>query len=131
MSAVVVGLAGLTAVGGGDSAHAELKTNDNFGSKEAFKQDCKGQRGEFVDSPENGVTVCVYDDGSMRSCDQQGNNCVYTPRRSRRSPAGRILSSVRRSPLPWSPMTHRPSPGECAGRRAARADRRRPSGGAG
>ena len=83
LGAAVVGLAVLTALGGGDRVNAEPNTGHNHGSKAAFKSSCEsnfidGHHGEFVDSPKDGLTVCVYGDGSKNTCDQQGNNCTYT-----------------------------------------------------
>jgi len=99
LSAAVVGLAVLTALGGGDQVNAEIKTDTNNGSKAAFKTSCEstvldGVPGTFVDSPKDGLTACVYGDGSKNTCDQQGNNCTYTPPPKAPSPADPVLDST-------------------------------------
>jgi len=99
LSAAVVGLAVLTALGGGDQVNAEIKTIDNNGSKAAFKSNCElnvidDVHGTFVDSPKDGLTACVYGDGSKKTCDQQGNNCINTPPPKAPSPADPVLDST-------------------------------------
>lgn len=83
LSAAVVGLAILTALGGGDGVNAEENAHD-FGSKAEFKSACEsnvieGVSGTFVDSPKDNLTACFYGDGSKNVCDQNGNDCNYYP----------------------------------------------------
>ena len=99
LSAAVVGLAVLAVLGSGDQVNAEIKTDTNNGSKAAFKSSCEstvldGVPGAFVDSPKDGLTACVYGDGSKNTCDQQGNNCTYTPPPKAPSPADPVLNST-------------------------------------
>jgi hypothetical protein len=98
LSAAVVGLAVLMALGGGDQVNAEIKNDNGHGSKAAFKSACEANviddvSGTFVDSPKDGLTVCVYGDGSKNTCDQQGNNCTYTPPPKTPSPTDSVLDS--------------------------------------
>jgi hypothetical protein len=83
LSAVMFSLAILATVGGGDSANAEPRQGSDHGSKEAFKKDCEDAEGSFADSPQDGLTLCAYPDGDLKSCDQQGNNCVIYPPKAR------------------------------------------------
>src|SRR5215213_4245678 len=98
LSAAVVGLAVLAVLCSGDQVNAEIKTDTNNGSKAAFKSSCEstvldGVPGAFVDSPKDGLTACVYGDGSKTTCNQQGNNCTYTPPPKAPSPTDSVLDS--------------------------------------
>jgi hypothetical protein len=92
LSAAVVGLAVLTALGGGDGVHAEGNTTSDKGSKEAFQKECEsnvidGVQGTFLDSPKDNLTACFYGDKSKTVCDQNGNNCNhYDPPKSNQEP---------------------------------------------
>jgi hypothetical protein len=99
LSAAVVGLAVLAVLGSGDQVNAEIKTDTNNGSRAAFKSSCEstvldGVPGAFVDSPKDGLTSCVYGDRSKNTCDQQGNNCTYTPPQKAPSSAEPVLNSI-------------------------------------
>ena len=75
LSAVVLGLAvlGLAPVDG------SLAAPIGEGSKSSFEKGCKGMGGVFIDSPQDGLTACFYDDGSKHVCDSNGSNCTYYP----------------------------------------------------
>jgi hypothetical protein len=78
LGAVLVGLAILATVGGGDSALAETK-GPGHGSKEVFKSSCDQYGGTFIDSPKDGLTICVWPDGGKTVCDSSGNDCTNYP----------------------------------------------------
>jgi hypothetical protein len=75
LSAVVLGLAilGLAPVDG------SLAAPIGEGSKKTFEKGCKEMGGVFIDSPQDGLTACFYDDGSKHVCDTNGSNCTYYP----------------------------------------------------
>lgn len=80
----VLGAIGLLAVGRG-AARAEKKTGGlAYDSKEDFKTSCdageiNGIKGEFIDSPKDKLTLCVWGDGSKTTCDQNGKDCTWNP----------------------------------------------------
>ena len=78
LAAAVVGLAVLATVGGGDSALAKELRPGN-GSKASFKSSCDQHGGTFIDSPKDGLTICVWGDGSKTVCDANGNDCINYP----------------------------------------------------
>jgi len=78
LSAVVVGLAVLAMVGSGDSALAK-ESRPGHGDKSIFKSSCDQHGGTFIDSPTDGLTICVWSDGSKTVCDSNGNDCTNYP----------------------------------------------------
>ena len=82
LSVAVVGLAVLTALGGGDAVNAESTKApaDLYASKAEFKSYCEANPGAtFIDVPSDNLTVCAHKDGSKTSCDQKGQNCYSHP----------------------------------------------------
>jgi hypothetical protein len=56
---------------------AEQIKVDDYDSKAAFKKDCEDvTNAEFIDSPKDKLTICVYPDGDKKVCDQKGKNCT-------------------------------------------------------
>jgi hypothetical protein len=78
LSAVVVGLAIVATVGGGNSALAKESRPGN-GDKASFKSSCDQYGGTFIDSPKDGLTACFWGDGSKTVCDKDGNDCINYP----------------------------------------------------
>jgi hypothetical protein len=73
----VMGAVGLLGAGRLNGALADK--NLNHGDKASFKSSCDQYGGEFVDSPKDKVTVCVWSDGGKTVCDGNGNDCDNYP----------------------------------------------------
>ncbi len=79
LSAAVVGLAVLTALGGGDGVAAETEHRPGHGDKSIFQSSCEQYGGAFLDSPKDKLTACFYPDKSKTVCDSNGNDCINYP----------------------------------------------------
>jgi hypothetical protein len=80
LTAGTIALALMVTVSGSQDASAELKTGQNHGNKEFFKKDCENAGGTFIDATEkDGITLCVHTDGTIESCDKDGNDCFNIP----------------------------------------------------
>jgi hypothetical protein len=64
----------------------------NNGDKATFEKSCKQYNGEFVDSPKDKLTLCVWSDGSRTVCDQNGNDCENYP--PPKKPAGAVRNPL-------------------------------------
>ena len=72
-------IGGVGMLGAGRLNGALADKNLNHGDKASFKSSCDQYGGEFVDSPKDKVTVCVWSDGGKTVCDTKGNDCENYP----------------------------------------------------
>jgi hypothetical protein len=78
LGAAVIGLAVMAIVGDGESTLAkELRPSNP--DKASFKSSCDQHGGTFIDSPTDGLTICVWPDGSKTVCDRNGADCINYP----------------------------------------------------
>jgi hypothetical protein len=72
-------LGGVALLAAGRCNGALADKNLNHGDKASFESSCKQHGGEFIDSPKDKLTQCIWGDGGRTVCDQDGNDCDNYP----------------------------------------------------
>jgi hypothetical protein len=77
----------------GNGANVGATQNDDWGSKADFQWFCELVGGTYFESPQDGLTICVYPDGTREACDMNGGDCYsFPPPRTSNTGSGRLDS---------------------------------------